>query len=153
MSWTLIAAVAILLLYVFWGRAWARNRWAWFDAVLDKIEPYEQMLWKKSRTIFLARLYQLAGFLVTAQGFLVESGVDWVSIIPIPEKYQLYVGPVVWVTGLAFAQLRKATDKPLEIVNTPDLPEPEVAAAVAKVEDANATAVAAVAVAASEAKG
>ena len=109
----LIFAMGVVLIYVFGIKPLIRNH-PRFKPFYDWLEPIEVSLWNKSRTLLLARLYSLAGFLITAQAVLDSSGVDWLSLFPIPEGYARYVGPAVWVTGLLFARMRKMTTSSLD---------------------------------------
>jgi hypothetical protein len=116
MTWLAIAFLSsslLVLLYVFWLRAMLRCR-PRYQPFYDWLEPIEARLCDKSRTILVARLYQLAGILATVQAALQESGIDWLSLVPIPDEYAKYVGPTIWVTGILFAKLRKITSAPLE---------------------------------------
>lgn len=109
----LILIVALVVLYV-WGLRSRLREHPWFDPFYDWIEPIERVLWAKSRTLLIARLYSLVGFLISIQALLQESGVDWIGLIPIPGEYAKWIGPTVWVTGLLFGHLRKITAVPLE---------------------------------------
>lgn len=121
MTWIVFTGLVIIVaaVYCVSHTQWARRyllRYQWFVMFYDKVEPIEKVLWAKSKTMFFARLYQLAGALVTMQAVLTESGIDWLAIIPVPPQYQKFVGPTLWVTGLLFSKLRKMTTEPLEVV-------------------------------------
>ena len=112
MLW-LLAIAAIVVAYAL-ARPTLRTR-PLFKPIYDKLAPLEAALWQKSRTMLFARLYQLAGLLVTVEAAMAESGIDWLPLIPIPDQYKIYVGPVLWLTGLLFAKLRSITSEPLAL--------------------------------------
>lgn len=110
----LLTLILLALIYAVILKPLFKKR-GWFQGYYDWIEPVERNLWDKSKTMLFARLYSLIGFLITAQAMLEASGIDWIALIPIPQKYAQWVGPVVWITGLLFARLRKITTVPLEV--------------------------------------
>src|SRR5262249_60343102 len=106
----LLATGAVVVAYALAGPTRRTRRL--FKPIYDKLAPLEAALWQKSRTMLFARLYQLAGLLVTVEAAMAESGIDWLPLVPIPQQDKIYVGPRLWLTGTLFAQLRKSTREP-----------------------------------------
>ena len=125
MLWLLVVAclIVMLLAYVFILRPRIRELPA-FDPFFDWIEPYEQALWAKSRTILVGRLYWLGGLILTLHDTLGSLALDWTPLIAralagVPDDMRplvmsLAVAGFVSVTGCIFNHLRKVTSEPLE---------------------------------------
>jgi hypothetical protein len=124
MSWLLVFAclLVLLLVYVFLVRPAIREMPA-FDPFFDWIEPYERVLWAKSRTILVGRLYWLGGLLLTLHDTLGSLALDWTPLVAralagVPDDIRplvmsLAVAGFVSVTGFLFNHLRKVTSEPL----------------------------------------
>lgn len=118
------ALVAAAMIYVFWFREWARERFAWFDAFLDVVEPVERHLWHKSRTVFLARLLWVPGALLTVHDLILPFAglIDWNPIVGrlltqagVPESmHAVALSLSITLMARGFETLRKVTTEPLE---------------------------------------
>jgi hypothetical protein len=142
--------VAILLVYVLWGRDWLKKQ-SWAQGFFAFVEPIEIFLYKKSETILLARSLSVLGAVLTV---LTQLGsIDITPIMPlVPDQYEGVVR-TVWnmlpllITGLGMIveKLRNQTTKPIELVAVPDTGQTaEVKVAIAQAEDAKELAVAVV---------
>ena len=117
----IVIGVGVLVIwwYILFGREWLVKKFPggrvqyWHENIEDK-------LWDSSRTMLVARGYQLAGWLIGLQALATAAGIDTMPFITsaaefIPEKYRsLALSGFFIITGLAFAKLRKMTSKPLE---------------------------------------
>ena len=148
----LAVIVALLTVYVLFGRAWLKQQ-SWTAGFFAAIEPIEIALWSKSETILWARLKVLTGIVLTV---LTQAQViDITPLLPfIPDQYDGIVVKawgmlpmLISLMGLVDEKLRRDTTKPLEVVAIPEavLAQPAVAKQVAKAADANEAVVAAAA--------
>lgn len=114
----IIAGVFIFLVwfYVLFARDFLIKRW---PDRFGKWHTFEDTLWSGSKTIIVARAYQLAGWLLGLQTMLAAAGVDTTPFTDqlaqfIPEKYRpLAVSGGMILTGLAFVWLRNRTTQPV----------------------------------------
>jgi hypothetical protein len=125
----------------------------WFPGFFAWIEPVELALFKKSETIFFARLKILTGLLLTT---LTQLGtIDITPLMPlVPDKWE-GTFRVVWnllpmtltVLGMIDEKLRNGVSLPIEVVAVAEKDKtPAVEAAIANVEIAKEQAVAVIAV-------
>lgn len=115
----IIAGVFIFLVwfYVLFARDFLIKRWpdqwGWWHTFEDK-------LWSGSKTIIVARAYQLGGWLLALQTMLASAGIDTTPFTNqlaefIPERYRpLALSGGMILTGLAFVWLRKRTSQTVE---------------------------------------
>lgn len=113
LTFAILAAIA--LVYVFVVRPLIRNLPV-FVPFFDWIEPIEARLWRKSRTILVARLYEIAGILLAIHDLLMpvvaQLGFDWTALVPYP--YSIVVSIGLYITGWLFERLRQVTTAPVE---------------------------------------
>lgn len=140
--------VALALVWSLWGRNWLKARgWRWSNAFFAFIEPIEIMLWKNSKTIFVARLKIATGLLLMVGAQL--GAIDITPLMPfVPDEWEgvvrfawqllpLTIAAVGWMDEA----LRKETTKPLALVAVPEDAPADVKQAVAQVEAENRLAV------------
>ncbi len=146
---TLFIALAVLTLliviYVAGGRTWLQRQ-PWAAGFFRWIEPIEIKCWRKSETLLWARFLQALGLVLTALSSLGQF--DLSPIMPfLPDRYRWVPSMLPLIISMAGSlneQLRKATTKPLELVELPDALPPAVAAAVATADATKEMAVEAV---------
>jgi hypothetical protein len=135
------AIVAVLLVYVLWGRDWLKKQ-SWAQGFFAFVEPIEIFLYKKSETILFGRLLTGLGAVLT---LLTQVGsIDITPLMPfVPEKYHAFV-QFVWnllpltisALGMIVEKLRNSTTKPLELVAVPEVGlTPEVKVAIAQADE------------------
>jgi hypothetical protein len=152
----LAAAFAVLVVVVLWGSAWLKTQ-PWAAKFLAWFEPAAITLWRKSETIFFARLKMLTGILLMV---LAQLGtLDLTPLMPfVPDQYEPLLKMafnmlplLLTVLGAIDERLRNTTSKPIEIVALPAADVSfEVALAVSRAESAKEAAVAVVAEAKAE---
>ena len=149
---------ALLLWYALQGRDWLKKK-SWAAGFFARIEPAEILLFRKSQTILVGRMFWLGGGLVTLYDAVAvyASSLDLTPITTrvlsgVPEDMRgLVVSAIFGLIGLMINWLRQRTTKPLETVAVKDkviAENPEVFAAadetkaaaveVAKVSEAKA---------------
>lgn len=158
MALTIIAIiVGLLVLYAAVGRKWLKKQ-TWTVTFFSWIEPIEIRLWRKSETILMSRLMSIGSAVLTVHDSIAvfASSLDWTPVtgrilaaVP-PDLRTLVVSGALAVFGYGIEHLRKATTKPLELVELPEVMEPKVAAAVAAAEASKEKAVAVVETAAAQ---
>jgi hypothetical protein len=138
---------SLALLWSLWGRDWLKAKgWGWSNAFFAWLEPIEAVLWRNSKTIFIARLKVLNGLLLTA--FTNLGAINIEPIMPIvPEGWEPTVR-IAWnmvplilsLLGWMDEHLRNHTTEPIvkTSLTEAEKQQPEVAAAVAKFEEAKA---------------
>jgi len=116
MSLIVIGVLILLIwLYVMLLRPILVVRYPQFGAFAE----WEQTLYKRSRTVLVARSYQIAGWIVGVQALLAQAGVDTTPFTSqltdmVPEKYRaLVVSGGLIITGIIFVKLRKMTANPV----------------------------------------
>lgn len=143
--------VSILMVWSLWGRDWlkARNSAA-TNAFFAWYEPIEVALFENSKTIFIARLKVLTGLLLTLGTQIGQ--IDIAPIMPfVPEAWQGSI-LIAWnmlplslsILGGLDEYLRRSTTQPTETVALTEeqKQQPEMAAALEKLDVAKAVAVA-----------
>lgn len=114
LPWIAAAVAAIVVVWVFVVRPLIRDLPA-FDAAFDRIEAFERLLWSRSRTVLVARLYWVPGLidLVTSWAF------DWTPLVArafegVPDDLRgLVISAALAVTGALFEWLRRVTSEPV----------------------------------------
>lgn len=145
MKWLvgLTVITVLIALYVVAIRPWMRTT-AWGAAFLDKIEPFERIVYKNSESILWARFLQLLGVLLTLLTSL--GSINLEPVKPFLPDYLQWLPTamplIVSFAGVVQEMLRRDTTKPLEIVAMRTDAPPEVKFAAAQAAAANAQAVA-----------
>lgn len=94
----------------------AGTRYEWWH------KQVEDRLWERSRTILVARGYQLAGWVLGLQTFLAANGIDTTPFTDeltnlVPDQYRKFLPLAfsLWLilTGMAMTKLRNMTDGPV----------------------------------------
>lgn len=147
--WIMAGVTVFVVVYAVWLRPLMRVT-PWGKAWLDKVEPLERALWKKSETILVGRtLTVLGGFLTLATQL---GTIDITPLMPlVPEQHRVKV-TLIWnmlpivvsVLGWLIEQLRYDVTKPVEIVAMRTDAPAEVKALAADAAVANAVAAEAV---------
>jgi hypothetical protein len=156
----LAVITGLLLWYALWGRDWLKSK-PWAQGFFAWVEPVEIVIFKKSRTILLARILKALGIVLAALQYF--DGVDLAPILPlVPEKYQWFLTTAVGsipllstIVGWMVERLRNETSTPIQLVALPDkvvAESPKLQDVIAKADDAKVEAVAVTAVAVAEAK-
>lgn len=141
---------AVITVYVVWLRKWLKTK-SWAQGFFNLVEPIEIALYRKSETIFFARLKIAIGIILTA---LTSIGtIDLSPFMPlVPDKWEGYIRAafgllplVISLMGWIDERLRIDTTKPIEFLALPPTALPATKAAVAEAEVAISVAVAAAA--------
>lgn len=86
-----------------------------FPNTFGKFVAAEGVLFAKSRTILIARIYSIGGIILAIHGFVLTSGTDTTAFVTelgklIPEQYRaLALSGFLFATGLGFEWLRRVT--------------------------------------------
>lgn len=140
--------IAVISVWVMWGRSWMKEQ-PWAQGFFAAIEPYEIAIYKKSQTIFLARLKMFIGVLLT---FLTQIGtIDLTPLMPfVPDEWEgtlravfNLIPLIITVVGMMDEKLRNTSTKPIEIVALPEAVAASMPSVV-KAEEAKIEAVAVV---------
>ena len=98
--------------YIFFGRPLLMNR---FRTLWGYIDPVEDWLVDRSRTLIVARLYWIGGIVIAIHDTLASYGMDWTPLVNevtnlIPEQYRaLALAGFLAATGAAFVPTWKTT--------------------------------------------
>lgn len=148
-TYIVLALLALTILAAAWVlavRPWMRRQTeGWAKSVMDRLEPVEIVLYKKSESIAWARFKYAMGAAVT-----LLTSVGAIDVTPyvayFPEEYRLFVYLTPLLAGVLAGWmqtlLREDTKKPLEIVALPSAVPPAVEEARTIAEAANTYAVA-----------
>jgi hypothetical protein len=102
--------------YIFFGRPFLRER---YPKMWSYIDPVEDWLVDRSRTLIVARLYWIGGIVIAIHDTLASYGMDWTPLVNevtnlIPEQYRaLALAGFLALTGVAFDWLRHVTGESL----------------------------------------
>lgn len=153
MKWfiAMLAIAGFFVWYVLWGRTWLRPKpwmqWLYTSKVGEWIEIN---VFKKSETILFARFKIVIGMLLTV--LTQTQAIDITPLMPLVPSGWEGIVTFGWnlipltITALGWVdeQLRYKTTLPIDVVSLPEdeKQKPEVAAAVAKLDEAKVEAVA-----------
>lgn len=148
---TLLVITALIAIWVTIVRPWLRQKPS-AQPFFAAIEPVELWLYKKSETILWARFKMLVGVVLTTLTQI--QVIDITPLMPfVPSGYEQLVKfgwnmipMLITVLGIIDESLRNDTTQPIETValTEADKAKPEVAVAIAKLDEAKVEAVAVV---------
>ena len=117
--WFIVGLGVFALAYVFIVRPWACVQSPVFERFCARADQFYARLFLKSRTLVVARLTWLAGYLVSfydlilpALSVISESGLDWQGFFN--PQVAKFIGPGLIIIGHIFAKLRTVTTEALK---------------------------------------